>query len=140
MSKKKDEIIENFNELLEVLKRNQQSSKVIYEKKDELRQILELATALQQKLVRLNIDVLPEALQQKITVARQQVGQFLGVLIELDTLTNQLLTLMGDQVPHRYLILFQNNHEIRATGGFIGSYMIMDVNDGKITKMDTKYI
>lgn len=35
MSKKKDEIIENFNELLEALKRNQQSSNVIYVKKEE---------------------------------------------------------------------------------------------------------
>jgi len=47
---------------------------------------------------------------------------------------------MGDRVPHRYLILLQNNHEIRATGGFIGSYMIVDVNDGQITKMETRDI
>ena len=35
MSKKKDKILENFNELLEALKKNQQSSNVIYFKKEE---------------------------------------------------------------------------------------------------------
>lgn len=35
MSKKKDKILENFNELLEALKKNQQSSNVIYFQKEE---------------------------------------------------------------------------------------------------------
>jgi len=44
--------------------------------------------------------------------------------------------MLGDRYPHRYLILLQNNTEARPTGGFIGSYIIVDVNDGYITKMD----
>ncbi|MBI4975441.1 DUF4012 domain-containing protein [Candidatus Peregrinibacteria bacterium] len=36
------------------------------------------------------------------------------------------------------MILFQNNNEIRATGGFIGSYAIVDVNDGYIDKIEVQ--
>lgn len=47
-----------------------------------------------------------------------------------------ILELLGDRYPHRYLILLQNDTESRPTGGFIGSLMIVDVNDGVITRAD----
>lgn len=34
--------------------------------------------------------------------------------------------------PKTYLILFQNNMELRPTGGFIGSYALVTINKGKI--------
>ena len=34
--------------------------------------------------------------------------------------------------PRSYLVLFENNAEIRATGGFIGSYALINVDEGKI--------
>lgn len=34
--------------------------------------------------------------------------------------------------PRYYLVLFQNNSEIRATGGFIGSYALLKVDKGTI--------
>jgi hypothetical protein len=38
--------------------------------------------------------------------------------------------LSGD---HRYLLLFQNNAEVRATGGLPGAFAILDVKDGKLS-------
>lgn len=35
--------------------------------------------------------------------------------------------------PKKYLFLFQNNQEIRATGGFIGSYGVLELKDGEIS-------
>lgn len=43
--------------------------------------------------------------------------------------------LLGANGPRTYLFLFQNNHEMRATGGFIGSYGIIKINNGNIEKM-----
>jgi hypothetical protein len=34
---------------------------------------------------------------------------------------------------HSYLLLFQNNAEIRATGGLPGAYAVLDVDNGKIS-------
>ncbi len=113
---------------------------IVYEKKAEFDKIRESAGSLQQKLTRINIRVLPDELRSDIRTARQKTGLFVTALREVDLNFDSLRTLLGDQVPHRYLVLFQNNHEIRATGGFIGSYMILDVNDGRITKMETKDI
>lgn len=37
------------------------------------------------------------------------------------------------QGTHRYLLLFQNNAEIRATGGLPGAWAVLEVEDGKIS-------
>jgi nucleoside-diphosphate-sugar epimerase len=46
-----------------------------------------------------------------------------------------LSDLIGVESSRRYLILFQNSNEIRPTGGFIGSYAILELNSGKITDL-----
>jgi len=42
--------------------------------------------------------------------------------------------LLGANGPRLYLFLFQNNAELRPTGGFIGSYGLLKVNNGHIGK------
>ena len=42
---------------------------------------------------------------------------------------------IGYPEPVTYLLLFQNNHEIRATGGFIGSYGIVTIDQGKLVNL-----
>lgn len=41
----------------------------------------------------------------------------------------------GSEDFRRYLIVFQNNRELRATGGFMGSFAILDVQKGKILSL-----
>lgn len=55
----------------------------------------------------------------------------LGNYIEHQSLFEELL---GAHGPRTYLFLFQNNQELRATGGFIGSYALLDVNAGKLRR------
>ncbi len=43
-----------------------------------------------------------------------------------------LLEVLGHKRSQKYLLLFQNNQEMRATGGFIGSYGIVDIEKGEI--------
>lgn len=38
--------------------------------------------------------------------------------------------------PMTYLILLQNNYEIRATGGYIGSFAIVTINKGRIQELN----
>ncbi len=42
---------------------------------------------------------------------------------------------LGSDREQKYLLLFQNNSEIRATGGFIGSYGILDVENGRVKNL-----
>lgn len=41
---------------------------------------------------------------------------------------------LGGNGPRNYLFLFQNNQEARATGGFIGSYGLLDMKDGEVRR------
>lgn len=40
--------------------------------------------------------------------------------------------LLGFEEPKKVLVLFQNPYEIRPTGGFIGSYGVVEISKGKI--------
>lgn len=106
--------------------------------KADLDEILILTASLQRKMTTLNDRVLPNDLRKKIASARTQIGELIAGLLEVDANFDVVLRLLGDKVPHRYLVLLQNNHELRATGGFIGSYLVVDVNDGRISKMEAK--
>ncbi len=44
---------------------------------------------------------------------------------------------LGDEMDTRYLLVFQNNAEMRATGGFIGSYALIDFKKGEIKKIES---
>ena len=52
------------------------------------------------------------------------------------TVVNQVLPLaqkiFAPQTAKTYLLLFQNNMELRPTGGFIGSFALLTINSGKI--------
>lgn len=41
---------------------------------------------------------------------------------------------------HSYLIVFQNTHELRATGGFIGSYAVVTLNQGQLESLSIQDI
>jgi len=45
--------------------------------------------------------------------------------------------LLGADSEKTYLLVFQNNMEMRATGGFIGSYGLITVKEGEITNLFT---
>lgn len=49
----------------------------------------------------------------------------------------RLPEIMGLGQEKAYLVVFQNNMEMRASGGFIGSYAIVKVKDGEITSIYT---
>ncbi len=66
-------------------------------------------------------DYLPKA-----TISLKNIKDVFAVLGEV----------LGHNQEKRYLVLFQNNNELRATGGFIGSMALIDVYHGKITNLE----
>ena len=46
------------------------------------------------------------------------------------------MDILGAEEIKRYLILFQNDSEIRATGGFIGSLALIDIKNGEIVNLE----
>jgi hypothetical protein len=68
------------------------------------------------------------------------IAQFKSVLGEAaqqvstaDTVTSVLPAMLGDTAPRTYLVLFQNNAELRATGGIPGAAAEVRVDHGHIS-------
>ncbi len=68
---------------------------------------------------------IPEQLRKEIEGYNHLITLFFNVQ---DTLPN----ILDGREKKKYLILFQNNMELRSGGGFIGSYGILNLNKGKI--------
>ena len=83
-------------------------------------------------------DALPIELQTKVSRAIDEVNYFLEISRPLAEILPEIPNLLGDKIPRRYLILFQNTDELRPTGGFIGSVGILDLNDGFAQKFEIK--
>jgi hypothetical protein len=55
---------------------------------------------------------------------------------ELGAWLDVLHGLLGYEMDKRYLLVFQNNSEMRASGGFMGSYALMDLRNGEIRNLE----
>jgi len=57
------------------------------------------------------------------------------VILEAKPIISYLKPLLGVPEEKHYLLLFQNDAELRPTGGFITAYAIMSIKSGKITPL-----
>lgn len=63
---------------------------------------------------------------------KQKIPEITGWLSQArDTFAIMTYVMAIDQ-PRRWMLVFQNNAELRPTGGFMGSYAIVDMKDGKV--------
>lgn len=57
-------------------------------------------------------------------------------LVDMSAVISSLLNILGYNEWQRYLLIFENSNEMRATGGFMGSFALVDVNGGKIENLE----
>lgn len=74
---------------------------------------------------------LPQTFQQLTTDS----ALLLQLIDAADVLTTQLLT-----GTHKYVVLLQNTDELRATGGFMGSYAAIELDQGMIQRLEIQDI
>ena len=87
-------------------------------------------------LLKVKVNVLPKEMREKFIAAKDALDTVILLAEKAERQIPAILTMLGDRYMHRYLILLQNDSEVRPTGGFIGSYIIADLNDGYLTKLD----
>jgi len=114
--------------------RNTKNSRAYFVKSEA-----ELDTALG-LLSKVNPNSLPPDLTLKYEQSLRDLSLAKGVISNLVRLQDVILELLGGQ-SKTYLLMFQNNGEARATGGFIGTYGILHFENGqmKIGKIESIY-
>lgn len=80
----------------------------------------------------INPDYLMGDYSGQLEDSQDKVAELVKILSQAYQLADILPGMLGDSQPKKYLILFQNNAELRPTGGFIGSYAVAKFVDGKL--------
>lgn len=102
--------------------------------KTPLKETLTELEAGNQALKGVDIKSVPEDKQEKFLLVRKSLPTLIGLIGNFNQHEALFEELLGGNGPRKYLFLLQNNQEMRATGGFIGTYALMDVNDGVVRR------
>lgn len=83
----------------------------------------------------INSKYIPTKLQSKLSEVAIKIPYAVEALQTAQTLTDSAADVIGVGSKKKYLVLFQNPNELRATGGFVGSYAIVNLENGKIKEI-----
>jgi len=78
---------------------------------------------------------LPPDLSPSINSLKEKLPIVASAVAEINSWSNVFLEIFGQQRAKKYLLIFQNNAEARPTGGFIGTYGILDLDEGRIKNL-----
>ena len=92
-------------------------------------------TALTQ-LDEVDSDILPFEYQDTFKEFRVLFNVYVKDLENIAKLNTSVQEIFGGKGLRRYLLIFQNPAEIRPTGGFMGSFAMLDIKDGNIIHID----
>ena len=72
-------------------------------------------------------------IRQRLVDYRNLFDNTANLFLNATPLLEELPQLLGEPTPKTYLVLFQNDKELRATGGFITAFAIFKIDEGKVT-------
>lgn len=110
---------------------------------DELEQTLVYLQNLSKSLESINIDDvrnLPigqvDAITEQLAILQDRMPLIISGTQNIIDAVRMAIIFLGDAQDTRYLLIFQNNAEMRASGGFIGSYALVDFRQGDIKNLE----
>jgi hypothetical protein len=116
------------------------------EKKDPIEKIRALRASLEEALPHLELasnsvtrvtdGAVPDAYREELVKAKRELPRLVRTVRDGASAATALEGILGADGTKRYLVIFQNNAELRPTGGFIGSFALIDVANGKIKNME----
>lgn len=72
-------------------------------------------------------------IRSKLVNAKEQFSGLASLFVNAKPLLKNLPEIFGKDKEETYLLLFQDDKELRATGGFLTAYAVFKVRNGKIT-------
>lgn len=110
-----------------------QSRSYLVESTNELNEVLFTVQSI-------NPQILPSNFKQSFLAGKERLVKAQKLLREAIGFQDFILNLLGGE-KKTYLLIFQNNNEARATGGFIGTYGLLEFENGqmRILKIESIY-
>ncbi|HNV96778.1 MAG TPA: DUF4012 domain-containing protein [bacterium] len=106
-----------------------QKIKLIQDNLEKCKDSLKLAG---KNISEINENVLPQEYRGKFKLMKEKFPLLTSNIDKITSLFDVTNQILGSNGTKRYLLLFQNNNELRPTGGFIGSLAIVDIKQGEI--------
>ncbi|MFA6285127.1 MAG: DUF4012 domain-containing protein [Parcubacteria group bacterium] len=103
--------------------------------RDGIQKSSEELSAAQDDLDKVNLDDLPVETREQFVQLKSKLPLVNESLKNFLDYSQIFLDVLGYNGPRKYLFLFENNQEMRPTGGFIGSYGILDIGNGRVKKL-----
>ncbi|MBI5622066.1 DUF4012 domain-containing protein [Candidatus Falkowbacteria bacterium] len=104
--------------------------------RQQLEQSAPLVEEIRQRIGTVAVQQLPAEQQFQFLQLQQQLPILAGSFSRFVALADFAEKVLGKNQLKRYLLVFQNNHELRPTGGFIGSFALVDIVDGEIRNIE----
>ena len=86
---------------------------------------------------KINPNRYPKKYKEQINLIKNQFNGFYGLFVDAKPLIKKLPDIFGKDREKTYLVLFQNDKERRATGGFLTFYAIFKIKDGRIKVIES---
>jgi len=82
---------------------------------------------------------LPSGIRQRVNELKRQIREVRSLASMGESLLSIVPEMVGAEGKRKeYIVLFQNENELRPGGGFIGSYAILSFEGGKMLDLDVK--
>ena len=107
----------------------------IAEAKKEIRLAQKYLIQANQSLGQARSGDLPAELAPKVEELKKSLPAVVAATGQLESWGDVFLSALGHEKAKKYLLVFQNNSEARATGGFIGTYGIVDFDEGRLENL-----
>lgn len=127
-----------MGEVMQKLSQTKESGQLLNPSVDLNEDFQKLTTHIKQantNLQKVDLQHLPAEQRTKVALAQETLPLVTSTLENFYEDFPLLQKMLGSERTQKYLLLFQNNSEMRPTGGFIGSYGILDLENGSIKNL-----
>ncbi|MFH0891294.1 MAG: DUF4012 domain-containing protein [Candidatus Falkowbacteria bacterium] len=101
----------------------------------EAKEVKDLSRELLAATARIEPEYLPAEYRGKFVELRSRAQELQTSFEEFISIVEWSRIFLGFEKDARYLLVFQNNSELRGSGGFLGSYALVDLRDGALKNM-----
>ncbi|PLX27841.1 hypothetical protein C0583_01225 [Candidatus Parcubacteria bacterium] len=95
-----------------------------------------LTEDLYQNVSQIDSENIPLEHQETFNLTLEKTRQIRDSFKELSLLMEDFRVFLGFESEKRYLLIFQNNSEMRASGGFMGSFALVDFRNGELVNIE----